>query len=1065
MDSLFSWLHISDIHFGHGNVSQSWDQRLVTSELRLDIAKAQKAGYPHPDVVLLTGDVAFSGGVRNRAGSSQAAEYGEARDWLNGLMQDLGLSPELVFVIPGNHDIQRNVDEDRNVHRLVNDLREGRDLLDSVWAYPDDEILLARRQANYLDFASGFGAKTPRLFWMEQVKARMGLTVRLVGLNSSLLCANDEDQGKLDIGNEQLGLTLLRPPIEPAELVVALTHHPFDWLRGTATAVQIIQRYAHIHLCGHIHQADSTLISTGGGMHLVHVVAGAVHDLATPKGAPLRYGYSFGSIHAAPDGAITLRVWPRAWSFKNQEFRIDVDNVPDGENSASHLLRFRMPPSPVLPQHAVTVQETGNLGAAAAAFQSTSSYFAPLYEASKAVLAQFGLERRQILEQIILPAMSAIVGHRGASTLLGMIQLYDGERGALILDSVYSSDQHQQLARRIGEVRPLGAGLARGERIGVTGRTVLSARSQLVFDVEKDADYIEFVASTRSELAVPLFGSDPGTVIGVLNVESDRLNAFDEEDLKALETFADLVGVAIQNARQVEALRTRTTLAFMGLQNAVSRHEQAGQMGILLTKLQRLEASLAGDSSSRQMTSALLTDIERSTQGFTLDWPKEQAQEGLRSILVNEELIAPFQRRFVETHPEWRQRLTAFFDLDSSVRIQVHVDWLFRVLDILVDNAAQAAAQNIALGSRLSRRQGWVEIVVSDDGKGLPPEVRDRLFREPIRQGSKGLGTGLLIAQEIIRIYGGHISWEDRTPQGTTLVLSFPAEMSAVMPPTIPRERRPDDGKPAARVLLADNEPAQLEAWSEVLRGAGYEVIPASSVSEALEHLIKGGLDLAVLDLNMQEEEDESNESGLRLAQIFRESVPIILLTGKATISAAAAALQREGRSSPAVAFVRKQQDGPRVLLQEARRAIVPKVFVFHGRDENARTSLIKFLENSGAHAVVLEEQSQMSRMVDAFEEYANVQFAIILITPDEEGRLRGDAFLRPRSRQSAIFELGFLLAKLGRNRVVALSPQQEEPLEVPSNLQGVLYLELDAQGEWQDKLRSAMSAVGIHLH
>lgn len=266
------------------------------------------------------------------------------------------------------------------------------------------------------------------------------------------------------------------------------------------------------------------------------------------------------------------------------------------------------------------------------------------------------------------------------------------------------------------------------------------------------------------------------------------------------------------------------------------------------------------------------------------------------------------------------------------------------------------------------------------------------------------------------------------------------------------------------KVLLADNDPIQLHAWSEVLEAAGYEVIRASSLAEAQDFLIRGGFDLAVLDLHMQEDEDESDDSGLRLAQIYRESVPIILLTGKPTVSAAVAALQRDSRSSPAVAFVRKQQDGPKVLLQAVRNAIIPKVFISHGRDENARQAVVKFLEKSGAQAVVLKEQPMASRTIlDAFEEHANVQFAIILMTADDEGRLKGDNALQPRARQNVIFELGFLLAKLGRNRVVALC-QQGVPLEWPSNYQGVLYLELDPWGEWQDKVSSAMSAVGIHL-
>ena len=418
------------------------------------------------------------------------------------------------------------------------------------------------------------------------------------------------------------------------------------------------------------------------------------------------------------------------------------------------------------------------------AIQRKSFHLAAFYEASTAITAKFGLERWQVLEQIIAPALGGIIGLQGPKAILGTIQLYDEARDVLTLDSVYPKDQHRELSERIGEKRTPRSSRNKGERIGITGRTAISARPQLVADVRKDEDYIECASAILSELAVPLFDSE-GKVIGVLNVESNQLNAFDEEDLEALHTLARLAVVGIQNARQFEALRTQTTLAWMGLGNAVGRHELSGQMGILLTKLHRLEEELTGGTPVHQRVHELLSDLEYSIQCFTVDRPREHATEKRCSILVNEELIAPFQKHFVESHPGWRRHFTTFNDLDFLVRIYVNVDWLFRVLDILVNNAAEAAAKSITLGCRSSSVPDWLEIVVSDDGDGIPTEVRDRLLREPIRESSKGLGTGLLIAQEVVRIYGGEIHWEDRKPRGTSIVLSLPMETSMVAKPAL----------------------------------------------------------------------------------------------------------------------------------------------------------------------------------------------------------------------------------------------------------------------------------------
>lgn len=266
------------------------------------------------------------------------------------------------------------------------------------------------------------------------------------------------------------------------------------------------------------------------------------------------------------------------------------------------------------------------------------------------------------------------------------------------------------------------------------------------------------------------------------------------------------------------------------------------------------------------------------------------------------------------------------------------------------------------------------------------------------------------------------------------------------------------------KVLLADNNPRDLAVWAEVLESAGFEAVRAGSVSEAQEFLIRGGFDLAVLDLHLVSDEDENDDSGLKLAQLFRETVPIILLTGKATVQTTRDALQSDGRSSPAVAFVRKKEDGAEVLLEEAKKAIVPKVFVAHGHAPKATAAVVRFLKDVGAHPVVLQEQPLASQtIIEAFEQYANVQFAIILMTQDDQGRRKREKKWKFRARQNVIFELGFLVAKLGRERVVTLM-KKRKPVEPPSNYSGILYRELDPYGEWQDELLKIMQAAKIRV-
>ncbi|MFY9822188.1 MAG: TIR domain-containing protein [Thermoanaerobaculia bacterium] len=265
------------------------------------------------------------------------------------------------------------------------------------------------------------------------------------------------------------------------------------------------------------------------------------------------------------------------------------------------------------------------------------------------------------------------------------------------------------------------------------------------------------------------------------------------------------------------------------------------------------------------------------------------------------------------------------------------------------------------------------------------------------------------------------------------------------------------------RVLLVDNHRPSLKSWGGTLRREDYDVTEASSASRAKMLLDKGGFDLAILDLHLERDEDETDESGLNLAKAYCESVPIIMLSGRPTLDAAIRAL-RDGRSAIAVAFVKKK-DGPEALLKAMAKAIMPKVFVAHGHDEAATAAVVKFIEDGGAKALVLREQPVASQAIlEAFEKHTNVQFAIILVTPDDVGTRRGTP-LQPRVLQNVDFELDFFLAKLGRNRVVALYKEAGEPIEVPSNYHGVFYREMDAGGGWRVELAREMKEAGIELH
>ena len=128
------------------------------------------------------------------------------------------------------------------------------------------------------------------------------------------------------------------------------------------------------------------------------------------------------------------------------------------------------------------------------------------------------------------------------------------------------------------------------------------------------------------------------------------------------------------------------------------------------------------------------------------------------------------------------------------------------------------------------------------------------------------------------------------------------------------------------------------------------------------------------------------------------------------------------------------------------------EVFIVHGRDNEAKETVARFLENLDLKAVILHEQSNQGRtIIEKFEQHAQVGFAVALLTPDDVGALQDNSNdLKPRARQNVVFELGYFLGRLGRERVCALT---KGDVEIPSDYAGVVYIPLDDFGGWKMKL------------
>jgi predicted nucleotide-binding protein len=161
-----------------------------------------------------------------------------------------------------------------------------------------------------------------------------------------------------------------------------------------------------------------------------------------------------------------------------------------------------------------------------------------------------------------------------------------------------------------------------------------------------------------------------------------------------------------------------------------------------------------------------------------------------------------------------------------------------------------------------------------------------------------------------------------------------------------------------------------------------------------------------------------------------------------------------------------KGSDPPAPETQpETRPAAVARntrVFVVHGHDEGAREMTARFLEQLGLDPIILHDQPNQGRtIIEKFEHYADVGFAVVLLTPDDRGRSNSARVLTSRARQNVVMELGFFLGKLGRKRVCTL---YVEGVELPSDYFGVAFLPLDRSGTWRLMLARELKAAGYEI-
>nr|VFJ45519.1 MAG: Calcineurin-like phosphoesterase [Candidatus Kentron sp. FM]VFJ49206.1 MAG: Calcineurin-like phosphoesterase [Candidatus Kentron sp. FM]VFK10023.1 MAG: Calcineurin-like phosphoesterase [Candidatus Kentron sp. FM] len=333
-----TWLHLSDWHQKVGD----FDQRIVRDALIADIRARERIdpALEQVDFIIFSGDLARGG---------EKVEFKAAREnLLEPVLATVGLGPERLFIVPGNHDFPRAL-----LDKLPAELRKSPGDNLSVQGYLVDgkrRKLALKPFKGYRSFVSRYTKQdSPDYASVLCLATRDGQTkVALLGLNSAWMCARtfvrgkggqerSDDERRLVVGEPQIQAALEKTA--DADIRIAVLHHPFEWLakfdRGIVEAR--LERECHFILHGHEHEPKAKTVRGAGGGDCAIIPAGACFSGRVV--GDIRHVSAYNWVHldlTAGKGMVYFRQWNEshgkwiAGIFINDDGKFPLDRLPKG---------------------------------------------------------------------------------------------------------------------------------------------------------------------------------------------------------------------------------------------------------------------------------------------------------------------------------------------------------------------------------------------------------------------------------------------------------------------------------------------------------------------------------------------------------------------------------------------------------------------------------------------------------------------------------------------------------------------------------------------------------------
>ncbi len=313
--------------------------------------------------------------------------------------------------------------------------------------------------------------------------------------------------------------------------------------------------------------------------------------------------------------------------------------------------------------------------------------------------------------------------------------------------------------------------------MGITGGAAASRRMVVVQDVRKNGRYVEGHPDVASELAIPLIVENE--LIGVMDIESKRKNAFSEEDIQLAAIFAQQVAMIIKNAQLFEKLKKENEAKaklFAFLSHEIKNPLSVIKSGLWYIKKEKGISRKEIEEQVENMEEEI-ENIEKMVNNF-LDLAKLQvAYSDAEMVWVDiENLLRKIVKSYERLAMEKNVSLI-FNSLLTSPLIMSHPERLRHIFSNLINNSIKYNVKGGIVRITVQEKEDGINVKIEDTGIGIPKDKLQVIF-EPFYKAKKGegAGIGLAVVREFVYALGGKIRIESEEGKGTRFTVFLPKE-------------------------------------------------------------------------------------------------------------------------------------------------------------------------------------------------------------------------------------------------------------------------------------------------